>query len=188
MCDYCHFTFDLLKDKLPSNGLPVLLAIDDHSGVLISNEKKSIFNQIRKIEQRYPQLHIKTAIYDLASNISIGDMALWMLNECPSSDGEDEDARQWTILTVLNPRHHKAALAVGYKAERYFTQGLTERSAEFLYSSIKHRETPHKILLQHYNDMLGMLDESKRALKKQIKILKQKQLTHFSASSFDPSA
>ena len=87
-CGYCGFHYGYLQKLFPAD-LPVLYEINDFANKLSNRETRSLEKSLKNIAKKYPQVIVKLCILPLQADIQIQQMALWMLNECPLPDGEE---------------------------------------------------------------------------------------------------
>lgn len=172
-CDYCGFHYGYLKTVFPTANLPMLESISDLGGVLSDGEKKGIQNYIKKIQSRYPQFHFNYFLLPLQTEVELQQMALWMLNQCPTNSPNETEQKRWTTLVLINTRTKKSAIATGYSAEAYLPDDSIWQTVSQLNDSMNGYSIDHAIH-DSLDNLLSILDFSKKEVKTSLKKFKRR--------------
>lgn len=171
-CIYCGFHYGYLEKLFPRD-LPTLNKLNDFSKSLSSGEQASLNKSLLKIKKKYPQVLVKLVILPLQPDVQIQQMALWMHNECPLPEGEEEQDRLWTILLLIDTRSKSSCYVNGYKVEVFWTQDTCADSITSLNYSLK-KHPLVDALENALESMLVNLDHSKRMVRRQYRKFKKR--------------
>ncbi len=172
-CDYCGFSFSYLEKLLPTDQLPSLEAILDFSKRLESAEENRILEVISFIKKRYPQFIPKICLLPLQSNVQVHQMALWMINQCPPLEKEEQRDKEWYVLLLIDTAKNRCALAYGYEAEIFIPDETAWKLVSNLNRSLK-KERIGEPIVDLLSEIVPLLDSTKRMLKRKYKNFKRK--------------
>ncbi|MGJ8655906.1 MAG: TPM domain-containing protein [Akkermansiaceae bacterium] len=172
-CDYCGFSFSYLEKLLPLDHLPTLEPVLDFSNRLDKSETERIKDSILFIKKRYPQFIPKVCLLPLQANVEVHQMAIWMVNQCPLADGEKQEDKEWYVLLLIDTSKNKVAITYGYQAEIF----IPDEPSRTLVSEINRKLNKDNIgndIANLLNELVTVLDTSKRMIKRKYKIFKRK--------------
>ncbi len=171
-CTYCGFYYGYLEKIFPKD-LPTLDRLNDFSKQLTNSEKKSLGKSLKKLRKKYPQVVVKLVTLPLQADIQIQQMALWMLNECPQPDHEDDADRLWTILLLIDTNSKTSCYANGYKIEVFWTHDTCADSITSINYNLR-KKSVYETLKESLEVIFVNLDHSKKMVRKQYRKFKNK--------------
>ena len=172
-CDYCGFSFSYLNKLLPEAQLPALEPILDFSKKLDKYEKKTIKKASSRLKKRYPQFILKVCLIPLQPEIEVRQMALWMVNQCPTLKNENETDRGWYVLLLIDTAKCRSALAYGYQADIFIPDESSWKIITKLNRSLK-KQKLGSVIAEQILELLPVLETTKRMVKRKYKSFKRK--------------
>ena len=120
-CPKCQFSYENLGEVF--GGMPKLKgALSDLPRVLSMREASKVRGKIRQFARQFPQLDFNVLLTTVSSEEPLAKYAFWVFNGAELCSHLDKGGLNFHLLLVIDARHDRANLYVGYGLEPFVSE------------------------------------------------------------------
>lgn len=134
-CPYCRTALDEQALECPScqlnlnrasrllGTLPrILTGVEDAAALLKPREMRMLKERVRKLERRFPQVHVHVVVRSFSPVQPIELYAFWIFNGGELGQEAHKGGENRDVLLIIDPVSQRMALMVGYGLEPFLRQ------------------------------------------------------------------
>lgn len=160
-CSACGFTGADTMRMFP-HAPPPLLTVLDAAGLWKEADVRAIEAARERLRRRFPQFLFHVCTVALPAATSLPAFGFWMLNVAPFDVNETADERAWAVLLVIDAASGKAAVVLGYSAERWLEDASWIKALASMSPHWKAGRTAAAVI-RFFETSGSLLDQSWRA-------------------------
>ncbi|MEM7384203.1 MAG: hypothetical protein AAF514_04590 [Verrucomicrobiota bacterium] len=128
--------------------------VNDLSGCLNRRQVQKLTDRLVFLGKQFPQLRFHVVYDAIKSGVDLGDYAFWIFNSAELCRELDKGALNFHVLTVIDSKHQRAGMCIGYGLEPFLGP---ERMEKILLEGLSSLEAGH--FLESAEEILSAADE-----------------------------